>query len=70
MNIEVCEVLTKAKIALTLWPYQNEVIDLFNEKNSKNYHIKSVTFQTHSNKSYPKRVNILFAIKFTRNFEY
>jgi hypothetical protein len=39
MNVEVCEVLTKPKIALTLvqkWPYKNEVIDLCNQKNSKN----------------------------------
>jgi hypothetical protein len=37
---------------------------------NKNYHIKSVTFQIHSNKSYPKELNILFVIQFTRNFEF
>jgi hypothetical protein len=29
----------------------------------KSYHVKSATFQTYSNKSYPKRVYILFVIK-------
>jgi hypothetical protein len=33
------------------WPYNNEVIDLCNKFFSLSYHIKSVTFQTHSNKS-------------------
>jgi hypothetical protein len=51
-------------------PYKNEVIDLRNKKISKNYHIKSIAFQTHFNKSCPKKVNILFVIKFTRNFEF
>jgi hypothetical protein len=35
MNVEVCEVLTKQKMALTLVqerPYKNEVIDLCNKK--------------------------------------
>jgi hypothetical protein len=50
------------------WPYKNEFIDLCNKKNPKNYHIKSVASQTHFNKSYPKKVNILFVIKFRRNF--
>jgi hypothetical protein len=62
---------TQAKIAFTLvqeWPFKNEVIDLCNKKNWKIQHIKSVVFQTHSNKSYPKKVNILFVIKFRRNF--
>jgi hypothetical protein len=31
-------------------------------------HIKSVVFEIHSNKFYPKKANILFVIKFKRNF--
>jgi hypothetical protein len=61
----------QAKIALTLvqeWPLKNEVIDLCNKFFWKKQHIKSVIFETHSNKSYPKKVNILFVIKFRRNF--
>jgi hypothetical protein len=64
MNIEVCEILTQAKFALILvqkWPFQNEFIDLGIQKISINYHIKSVTFQTHVNKSYPlkRRWNVV-----------
>jgi hypothetical protein len=61
MKIEVCEVFDQTKFTLTLvqkWPHQNEVIDFCNKRISKNYHIKSVTFQTNSNKSYSKKVNI------------
>jgi hypothetical protein len=38
------------------------------QKNEKNEHIKSVIFQTHSNKSYSKKVSVLFIIKFRRKF--
>jgi hypothetical protein len=52
MNVEVCEVLTKpnyidfsSKMALQKWSHK-----FMQQKNSKNYHIKNVTFQIHSNK--------------------
>jgi hypothetical protein len=52
------------------WCNQNEVMILHNKKNSKNYHTKSVTFQTHSNKSCPKKVSVFFVIEIRRNCEF
>jgi hypothetical protein len=49
----------QAKLALASiqkQPYQNEAIDIGNNKNiSKNCHIESTTFWIHSDKSYPKK---------------
>jgi hypothetical protein len=61
----------QAKFASTLvekGPYQNEVIDLGNNFFKKDYNIKSATFQTYSNKFYPKRANILFVNQFYIEF--
>jgi len=72
MNVEVCQVVDQAKIALTLvqnWICKNEIIDLKNKKTSKNHHVKRISFQIHSNKFYSKNDNILLVIEFRRKFE-
>jgi len=47
MNVQLCQVVGQAKIALTPvqnWICKNEVIDLMNTKFQKNHHVKRTLF--------------------------
>jgi hypothetical protein len=60
-----------AKFALTLvqkWPYKNEVIDLCNNFFNKITTLRMSYFKPIPTNLALKRVNILFVIKFKRNF--
>jgi len=60
-NVEECQVIDQAKIALTLvqsWICKNDVIDLNNTKIAKNHYVKRILFQIHYNKSYSKNYNM------------
>jgi len=69
INVEICQMVDQAKIALTLvqnWIYKIKVIDLKNKHFFLNHHVKRTSFQIHSNKFYSKNDNILLVIEFRR----